>query len=371
MHDHRAENLFQEILNFVSIRALNIVYDEIPKNGDMESMDVNMICNCLARTVNGLPCACELSALKKEGKVIPLNIIDPFWRQLSSSPPSSIQITLPFEETPEFFAIRNRWERVTENKQVRILAQLQPIAFPGIITLLDPDVSEIYMGRKSKKQLIKDRSTVREPSFYEHIDKTVNILAKLGEKRNREMLAAQKKDIILVNPRYLTHLPLIMRKFIAATQEMSKDGNSGYHVLLKQLAIKVKHHNPCRYLREVMIGNIECHRTMYEEMWGVDLLKQLKDGIHGNEWMKMPESGFIIAEAFTTTVVYLSEEQSITFVPITKDANPKIRKNMVVIGFVNSNHYIGLKLKRSSPLPSLPRFSYWEKQKNKNNFSNN
>ncbi|XP_026460225.1 uncharacterized protein LOC113361060 [Papaver somniferum] len=115
MHDHRLENLFQGILNFVSIKALKILYDEIHKNVDVGSM--NVTCNCLARTVNGLPCACEIGALKRQGKVIPLNIIDPFWRKLSSSPPSPSRINLPFEETPEFFAIRDTWERATENEQ--------------------------------------------------------------------------------------------------------------------------------------------------------------------------------------------------------------------------------------------------------------
>ncbi|XP_026434756.1 uncharacterized protein LOC113332426 [Papaver somniferum] len=265
MHDHRLENLFQEILNFVSIKALKILYDEIHKNVDVGSM--NVTCNCLARTVNGLPCACEIGALKRQGKVIPLNIIDPFWRQLSSSPPSPSRINLPFEETPEFFAIRDTWERATENEQVRILAQLKPIAFPCTINLQEPEVSQVHRGRKSKKQLIKDRSTVREPSFYEHIDKTVDILVKFGEKRNRKRLAAQNKDTNLVDP-----------------------------------------------------------RTMYEQMWGVDMLKELEDSIDNNQWMRMPESGFIIAEAFTTTVVYLSEEQSMTFIPTTNEASPKKQK---------------------------------------------
>ncbi|RZC78911.1 hypothetical protein C5167_003127 [Papaver somniferum] len=267
MHDHREEDLFKEILNFVSIKALKIIYNEI--NGTANSMDGDMTCNCLARKINGLPCACEIRVLKTQG------------HYRSKKHLSSMQYGMH-----------------GKNEQVRMRAQLQPIAFLSTVNIYEPEVSEVQRGRKSKKQLMKDRSNEREPSFYEH---------------------------------YLSHMPSVMQKFIAATQEMPMDENSGYHVLLKQLT-----------------------------------KKELKEGIDKNEWLRMPESGFIIAEAFTTVVVYLSELQSITFVPTTLVLYPSIEKNTVAIGHVNNNHLIGLKFKRCSPLPSLPRFSYWKQQENEN-----
>jgi len=79
-----------------------------------------------------------------------------------------------------------------------------------------------------------------------------------------------------------------------------------------------------------------------------------------NAWMQMPESGFLIAEMFGTVVVFSSKHMSCTFVPTIVRANLLNQNRMVVMGHVDNSHFVGIKLRWYSPLPSTPQYSYFQ-----------
>ncbi|KAI3891626.1 hypothetical protein MKX03_014635 [Papaver bracteatum] len=84
-----------------------------------------------------------------------------------------------------------------------------------------------------------------------------------------------------------------------------------------------------------------------------------------DNWILMPECGFIIiAETFSTVVHYIGKGISYTFAPTTVKMVTKIKNRKVVMGFVEGKHFIGLKLSGNFPLPPEPSLGYWKDVKN-------
>ncbi|XP_019189960.1 PREDICTED: uncharacterized protein LOC109184415 [Ipomoea nil] len=80
---------FQELRGFVSIHALNLIFNEFERSRAGGITFEN--CGCRLRTSCGLPCAHEQVTYFNCGKPIPLDSIDIFWRKLDLS--SSISLT--------------------------------------------------------------------------------------------------------------------------------------------------------------------------------------------------------------------------------------------------------------------------------------
>lgn len=121
-----------------------------------------------------------------------------------------------------------------------------------------------------------------------------------------------------------------------------------------------------------MVDNLMLHSEMYKRMCDECDYEEMKNRIQCtnavgiSQWMQMSESGFVIAEMFGTVIVLISKHMCCTFVPTKVRANLLNQNRMVVMGHVDSSHFVGLKLRSDSPLPPTPQFSYFQQFYNRN-----
>ncbi|GKC80387.1 FAR-RED impaired response 1-like protein [Tanacetum coccineum] len=74
---------FQNLNRFVSLYALDIIFPEFQKCGDVKIYEN---CRCQLRTSYGLPCSHEQAMYLYAGQPLPLYVIDAFWKKLDFSP---------------------------------------------------------------------------------------------------------------------------------------------------------------------------------------------------------------------------------------------------------------------------------------------
>lgn len=75
--------------------------------------------------------------------------------------------------------------------------------------------------------------------------------------------------------------------------------------------------------------------------------------------MVMPETGYLIANAFNRVVVYISTKQSLTYYPHQKVQNFEEENRFICFAFIKECHFIKLTLVESRPIP--PVASFWLK----------
>ncbi|GJW05223.1 FAR-RED impaired response 1-like protein [Tanacetum coccineum] len=74
---------FQNLNRFISLYALDIIFHEFQKCGDVE---INENCRCQLRTSYGLPCSHEQAMYLYVGQPLPLDVVDAFWKKFDFSP---------------------------------------------------------------------------------------------------------------------------------------------------------------------------------------------------------------------------------------------------------------------------------------------
>ncbi|XP_073225677.1 uncharacterized protein [Cicer arietinum] len=79
-----------------------------------------------------------------------------------------------------------------------------------------------------------------------------------------------------------------------------------------------------------------------------------------DNWMTLPEMGYVIASKFNLVFIALSLNQSETFFPLrSPPPTPISDHRMIVIAFVNNCHFVQVYLKPNSPIP--PPSNLWRK----------
>ena len=74
-------------------------------------------------------------------------------------------------------------------------------------------------------------------------------------------------------------------------------------------------------------------------------------------WMIMPETGYLVANAFNRVVVYISNRQSLTFFPHERGPNQEVEQRFIVFTNILDCHYVKLTLRENAPIP--PVVSFW------------
>ncbi|OVA14296.1 hypothetical protein BVC80_9021g15 [Macleaya cordata] len=112
--------------NHVSHRALELIQLELNR---LEDVDIDVAsCKCLFRSTHGLPCAHELIQYAKEGRPIPLFVVDPQWKQLSVVP--LVEKRIDFDFLPEVQLLRQRWVEGSEPERCSLVEKIKEIATP-------------------------------------------------------------------------------------------------------------------------------------------------------------------------------------------------------------------------------------------------
>ncbi|GJV63922.1 FAR-RED impaired response 1-like protein [Tanacetum coccineum] len=168
---------FQNLNRFISLYALDIIFHEFQKCGDVEIYEN---CRCQLRTSYGLPCAHEQAMYLYNGQPLLLDVVDAFWKKLDFSPCISLGVNQDCEAELEEL-------NAEFNKQ---------FGLPSTTSVRDPPAKKTTRGRPSR------RKTHVEPP-----------------KPSNSSLPKQARHA------YINQFPRMFHGFIDRVQDVKADGN--------------------------------------------------------------------------------------------------------------------------------------------------
>jgi len=184
-------SLYKGLVGMVSKYALMHIAEEFNKVSIIE-FDKKKY-GCVLRHTHGLPCACELA--RYAYGVIPLNEVHGIWTRLSFSDLSSTQSSKELSLQQEWDFICKHFEEVDIAGKITLKGKMQEIAYPDMTSLCPPMERVKTKGSQKSKQTRLKKSTKRDPSYFEHVDKIHSI---------EDSCSTQKASRIKVKP----HLPI-------------------------------------------------------------------------------------------------------------------------------------------------------------------
>ncbi|OVA11701.1 hypothetical protein BVC80_8207g9 [Macleaya cordata] len=153
-----------------------------------------------------------------------------------------------------------------------------------------------------------------------------------------------------------------MHGFITGMKNLLGNGNCGYRVIAHQLGDNDD--KGWKAIRKDMLCELDNNLSFYEKLWPDDEIKKMRNRnkystgeITEEEWFVMPEDAQVAAQAFRSVVVFISDLDNITFFPHQTSALVACHHRVIVIAFVNRNHFIGLNLEPNAPIP--PPYYLW------------
>ncbi|KAG5547693.1 hypothetical protein RHGRI_013403 [Rhododendron griersonianum] len=154
-----------------------------------------------------------------------------------------------------------------------------------------------------------------------------------------------------------------IRKYIEEIIDVKRDGNCGYQAI----AVALGHdENEWTNIRKILFMELEHYFSLYEGTCGdKELAKELRHKLNfyrspapKDRWMIMPEMGHLIASVFQVVVVFLSNHQCLTFLPLRYPPLPLESRRLIALGHVNGDHFVMVHLRLNSPIPPIARNWY-------------
>ncbi|XP_026441455.1 uncharacterized protein LOC113340536 [Papaver somniferum] len=144
---------------------------------------------------------------------------------------------------------------------------------------------------------------------------------------------------------YMHFLPHFIHNYVKSTDDVEGDGNCGYHVFVDQLGPfeqeKEWGDDQITYVRQKCLLELRCFPDFYKPMMRFER-NDTEEML--NEEFKEFERRLMGNKCLTN---------SVTYAPTRRVFNEEESPKIVIMGFVNMNHYIGLQLKYGCPLPPL------------------
>ncbi|XP_038717233.1 uncharacterized protein LOC120010514 [Tripterygium wilfordii] len=140
---------FRELRGFVSIDALNLIFNESEQSKVVR--EDSYACGCKLRTIYGLPCEHELSIYVNDSQPIPLASIDAFWKKLDLSPCVSLRDD-DIDCTVELQMFAEQFKRHSQPRKFSLLRKIREIIKPSTTIVQDPIVLKSTRGRPSSKK---------------------------------------------------------------------------------------------------------------------------------------------------------------------------------------------------------------------------
>ncbi|KAF9608886.1 hypothetical protein IFM89_011924 [Coptis chinensis] len=152
---------------------------------------------------------------------------------------------------------------------------------------------------------------------------------------------------------YMDKVPEVVRPFTLDIKESMGDGTGGFIALA--LALGYRKENWIKVQADLLV-ELSCFKQEYVKMFSVHGFKNCVENLSKSgtdEFMKMPEAGYLAASKYHTAVVFFSKAKSVTFLPL-RSAIPKNGPNVISIGLVE-NKMLKLKLKTNYPMPEIAK----------------
>nr|XP_027188670.1 uncharacterized protein LOC101493161 [Cicer arietinum] len=323
-------------------------------------------CRCTIRTTHGLPCACEIVRYSMIPHSIPLDAIHVWWSKLTFhvdalSKPSELYVK------HEIDVIVKKFEELDVPGKISLKGKLREIAYPSTTSMF-PSVAKVKTKgapKKGKSKVSKrDKSTKRDPSWWEYVDASVRCsgtnacstidtskVEKLAPRPSVQKLTPRPSISKVQQPRVLLFkdwLPVEIHKFIDDIIDVGDDGNCGYRAVAALLGMG---ENCWAFIRQQCVIELQEFMSHSEILFGGEnYVRQLIHNVYVEQvaskdnWMTLPEMGYVIASKFNLVVVALSLNQSQTYFPLRSPPPTSMSDHrVIVIAFVNNCHFVYLK----------------------------
>jgi len=224
--------LYKHLVGVVSKYALVQIAKEVLRVNEV-GFD-SQHCGCVLRSTHGLPCACSLA--RYQFGVIPLNEVHVMWTRLSFSDIFSGQSSSEFSIQQEFDVIANRFKELDMGGKLKIKNKLHEIAYPDMTSMCPLRKKVKTKGSQTRQQKMQERSTKRNPSYFEHVDKihSIDDSCSKGSKgsKGKSKLALSLNVVLMLDQFHpVTH------PFIKEVINVNADENYGYRCIAALLGM--------------------------------------------------------------------------------------------------------------------------------------
>ncbi|XP_021980708.1 uncharacterized protein LOC110876856 [Helianthus annuus] len=353
----------------------------------------------------------RLPRKKNDGQMIPLELIDPFWRKLNLDPilkPSKVD---SFDLDGEFVLLKLHLSAKPREVKKNLLQKMKDLLQLNKTKLKQPVVQKNTRGHPTlKAQEQRKDDSFTEPSRHslfttqgEHSDSPVGLGTQesiiepsrhnsfvesqsycaetamfFGEIANGAKDSKTKKKVakskeeqpdLPLLPVGLVNMFMHFKKFIppcfyqhlSHIQNVQGDGNCGFRSIAVGLSLKewdwsfirAQLHDDCNRFHELwkMINGPGYQNVLDSLDW---------TGISGapeHKWLQMPFTGLLIANQWNVVCLLLSDLGCASFFPMFRTAEESIPHRTAVLVHVNTNHFIHVRLEGEYPMPTPS--GYW------------
>ncbi|XP_006589838.2 uncharacterized protein [Glycine max] len=308
------KTLYKRLLGMVSRYALNEISVEFEHVRHFK--DNSSSCGCVLRTMLGLPCACELQ--RYDGGSIPLDAVHMYWRRLSFSDQGLCEAEVSIKE--EMDRIYKRFEELDVCGKVTFKSKLREFAFPDETSMCPPPPKVKTKGAPKKVMKRSERSTKRDPSYWEYVDAYHSV----QNSNTSVRLSASSFE----PPKLARMIPMLdqfapfMHGFIEDVVDVKADGNYGYQSVFALLGMGEE----CwAVMRNELIKELGKWSQDYIKIFGgTERFEQLRLSLHVDglskvsvdKWMDITDMEYVIVSRYNVVLASLSRQQSFTFFPL-------------------------------------------------------
>ncbi|KAL5158564.1 Protein FAR1-RELATED SEQUENCE 5 [Glycine soja] len=341
------KTLYKRLLGMVSRYTLNEISVEFERVRHFK--DNLSCCGCVLRTMLGLPCACELQ--RYDGGSIPLDAVHMYWRRLSFSDQGLCEAEVSFKE--EMDRIYKRFKELDVCRKVTFKSKLREFAFPDETSMCPPPTKVKTKGAPKKVMKISERSTKRDPSYWEYVNAYHSVQNSNTSVRRSASYFEPPKPARMIP--MLDQFPPFMHGFIEEVVDVKADGNCGYRSIFALLGMGEE----CwAVMRNKLIKELGKWSQDYIKIFGgTERYEQLRLSLHVDglskvsmdKWMDITDMRYVIASRYNVILISLSRQQSFTFFPLrSRPLADSSTHRMICVG-----HVFDIYLKDHCPLSPM------------------
>ncbi|XP_052727423.1 PKS-NRPS hybrid synthetase cheA-like [Vigna angularis] len=296
--------IYRRLVGRVSRYALGLIADEIERVNKI-GMDSGR-CGCILSSTYDLPCACVLA--RYQPGIIPLGEIHVMWTRLSISGIVSNESLPEFSIDHEVQLVQERFNKVDIGEKVNIKQKMIEIACPEMTSMVAPTHKVKTKGAQKSKDARHERSTKRDPSYFEHVD-TLHSMTE-SSSRKTKVKSKAKEETRRTIP-MLNQFHPICHPFIVDVVDVVADGHCGYRCISAMLGLGEE---AWPIIRHDIYQELTQWRDEYAQLVGsYDRLEELRQSlivhdrsqVNAKKWMTIPDIGYAIANRYNVILVNL------------------------------------------------------------------
>ncbi|XP_058752396.1 uncharacterized protein LOC131625559 [Vicia villosa] len=322
-HAHTSP-FYSNLCGSVSRSALRQIAEEWLRI-DMVGTDTQK-CGCTHRKLYGLPCACELGRYTLSGEAMPIEAIHIHWRKLSmednqyvdADDGSEIDMTNAIDE------IWKRWRSLDVVEKRALKSRVCEIAYPTTTKMCPlPEKIKTKGGVKKKERRLVEHDVYRDPLGYEYVDQAHSSSQKSSKRLCSQLSQTSKNKEF---DKYIVQFPDYIRPFIDDIVDVRDDGNCGFRAIASLHGYGTNGWSMVR--RDLEKEIIVPRSKLYEDLFGKrlptvrsSLVIETLGQQPPNEWMTLPDMGYVIANRYNVVLVSLGYP-SLSYFPMTSAHSP-------------------------------------------------